>query len=493
LAAAIEAHDAGANVLVLEKDPSSDHYSSTKMSGGSVHYAENAAEAIPYFKAMAFGIGLPSELGDPPEAYPLIPQDLVEDIAKAWGDGVCHTVDWLQSLGPIEMVISLKKSYPNFPGGAQYGTASPLATAGVVVKSGGQTLFSHLSNAVEDREIEILWETPGKRLVTGGNGEVLGVLAERQGKQIAVKARKGVVLATGGFQYDEELRKSFLPGWKWAFLASPSSTGDGLRMAMSAGAALRRMTHTVGRPTAGAMVGEVGTGVNIPSNSPGRTVVDNYGRRYFNEDWTMVDPPRYNFNPVMTQFDPLKLEYPRIPSWVIFDEKVRLAGPVIATFYGVHAVGLYQWSDDNSAEISKGWILKGDSISDLADKIKMHQDNKGRMSAEILGQTVDKFNNFCVAGNDADFGRSAETLGPLDEPPYYAVATYPGAYLGGGPIRNANAQIVNIFGGAIPRLYSAGELGSWFAFVYTAGAYLAECIISGRIAGKNAAAETPWS
>jgi 3-oxosteroid 1-dehydrogenase len=89
-------------------------------------------------------------------------------------------------------------------------------------------------------------------------------------------------------------------------------------------------------------------------------------------------------------------------------------------------------------------------------------------------------------------GRSPKTLGPIDTPPFYATAMYPGAFLGAGPVRNAKAQIVDVYGSPVPRLYSAGELGSWLTFVYSTGAFLAECVIAGRIAGKNAAAEKPW-
>ncbi len=491
--AAISAKDAGADVLLLEKDPADKHYCSTKMSGGSMHYGKDPQEAATYYRAMAFGVGLPKELGDPQQAYPLYPKDLIEDITQAWGKGVVEIAAWLKSLAPIDLTETIpSKSYPTFPGGKDYGMVSPVAKVGVVEKTSGQTLYKHLEDAVAARKINVLWETPGRQLVVNAQGEVVGVIAEQKGAPVAVKARRAVVLATGGFSYDEELRKSFLPGWKWSFLGSPSATGDGLRMAMTVGAALRRMHHAIGRPTAGAMLGEVGTGFNVSTSVAGAILTDNYGKRYVNEEWTTVDPPRYVLNSTVTLFDPSKLEYPRIPSWAIFDEKLRTKAPIVSTTYGAHATGLYKWSKDNSVEIEKGWILKGSTLDELAQKIAAHPENKGRMDAKVLKETIAKLNQFVQTGKDADFARSAKTLGPIDTPPFYATTMYPGAFIGGGPVRNAKAQLVNVLGKPVPRLYSAGELGSWLTFVYSTGAFLAECMIAGRIAGKNAASEKPW-
>ena len=165
----------------------------------------------------------------------------------------------------------------------------------------------------------------------------------------------------------------------------------------------------------------------------------------------------------------------------------------IIPFYGAHATGLYKWSKSNRTEIEKGWILQGDTIEELALKIARQLENHERMDAANLRETITKWNKYCEVGEDADFERAITTLGPIDTPPYYATVMYPGGpNTEGGPIRNAKSQIISILGNPIRRLYGAGEMGSVFSVTYEAGGNIAECIIFGRIAGKNAAAETPW-
>jgi len=255
------------------------------------------------------------------------------------------------------------------------------------------------------------------------------------------------------------------------------------------------MYHCAARVVAGGVIAdEIGTAFNCRINEPGKMLVDNYGLRYCNEELASKDPDRYHFYEKVIIYDTSKYEFPRIPSWFIFDEQVRKKGPAVSTWYGAHAVGIYEWSQDNSVEIEKGWILKGNTIEELANKISNHLDNKGRMKPATLVNTVRRFNSCCGNGLDVDFGRRSESLGVLMTPPYYAIAEYPGGpNTEGGPIKNAKSQIINVFGDRIPRLYAAGEVASFWSFLYQIGGNIAECIISGTAAGKNAAAEEPWT
>ncbi|MFC2060544.1 FAD-binding protein, partial [Chloroflexota bacterium] len=484
---AITAKDAGGDVLVLEKQSPAKHTPNTMMSGGGIHVASDIEDAAKYFKAVAFGVGLPDNCGDPPHIYPLYPEQFVEELALSWAEGVVETGKFLRSLGDVDMTETVPSpAFPSFPGAQSYGKIS--------VKGQGIALFALLRKAVEKRGIQVLWEHPGTRLIINEHCGIIGVTAERNNRPIHIKARKAVVLAAGGFACSEDLKRAFLPGWGWAFIGNPGNTGDGLKMAMQAGAALTHMHRCLARLTAGGIIIEqIGTGFNCRLSEPGRILVDNYGERYGNELLTSRDPDRYQFYKQVIVYDTSKLEYPRIPSWLIFDEKVRLKGPLALTSYGAHAVDIYHWSQDNCAEIERGWILRGSSIEELATKIASHRDNKGRMQAATLVETVSRFNRFCEEGIDRDFGRPREILGPLETPPYYAIAEYPGGpNTEGGPIRNAKAQVIDTFGKPIPRLYAAGEVASAWSFLYQAGGNLAECIICGRAAGQNAAMEKRW-
>jgi predicted oxidoreductase len=109
-----------------------------------------------------------------------------------------------------------------------------------------------------------------------------------------------------------------------------------------------------------------------------------------------------------------------------------------------------------------------------------------------LEETVSRWNAHCHAGADADFGRT-KMLCPIQAAPFYAVELSPSMLnTQGGPRRNARAQIVRPDGSSIPRLYSAGELGSIYSYLYQGTGNIGECLAFGRIAGRNAAAEQPW-
>ena len=98
----------------------------------------------------------------------------------------------------------------------------------------------------------------------------------------------------------------------------------------------------------------------------------------------------------------------------------------------------------------------------------------------------------CEVERDGEFGRRL-MLAPIAEPPFYAVELSPSMLnTQGGPRRNEKAQIVRPDGTPIPRLYSAGELGSIYSYLYQGTGNIGECLAFGRIAGRNAVAERPW-
>ena len=147
-------------------------------------------------------------------------------------------------------------------------------------------------------------------------------------------------------------------------------------------------------------------------------------------------------------------------------------------------VECYDWSDDNSAEVTKGWIKKADSIATLAQAIGV--------DASTLEGAVEKWNAHCEGEEDTEFGRTL-MMSPIAAGPFYAVEISPSMLnTQGGPRRNVNAQIVRPDGSPIPRLYSAGELGSIYSYLYQGTGNIGECMAFGRIAGRNAVSEQPW-
>ena len=131
----------------------------------------------------------------------------------------------------------------------------------------------------------------------------------------------------------------------------------------------------------------------------------------------------------------------------------------------------YEWSEDNSAELAKGWIRKADSIAALASIVGL--------DPAALGNTVRRWNSSCETERDAEFGRRL-LLAPIAEAPFYAVELSPSMLnTQGGPRRNEKAQIVRPDGSPIPRLFSAGELGSIYSYLYRAPATSANAWPSG--------------
>ena len=151
--------------------------------------------------------------------------------------------------------------------------------------------------------------------------------------------------------------------------------------------------------------------------------------------------------------------------------------------------GVESWSSDNSEEIRKGWIKKADTLEELAKAIG------SPMDAATLKAAVEAYNAACEAKEDKQFSRNARQLAPIKTAPFYALPLYPGLVCTeGGPAINPKFQVVDPDGSPIPRLYTAGTNGSPVTRVYSVtGGNLGTCMASGRITGRNAAAEKPWA
>jgi succinate dehydrogenase/fumarate reductase flavoprotein subunit len=134
--------------------------------------------------------------------------------------------------------------------------------------------------------------------------------------------------------------------------------------------------------------------------------------------------------------------------------------------------------------LAKGWIKQAETITVLAQHL--------RLSPTVLQETVSRWNAHCQAGVDVEFGRT-KMLCPIQSTPFYALELSPSMLnTQGGPRRNTRSQIVRPDGSPIPRLYSAGELGSIYSYMYQGTGNIGECLAFGRIAGRNAVAEQPW-
>ncbi len=466
VAAAITAHEAGAKVILLEKAPEGKEGGNTRVAGQGYLNTSSAEKAVTYLKALC--------------GHYRVPNDMV----RVWAEEMGKNNDWVRQIGgdPQEhqhQPVGIE--FPELPGSD---CVHKFHHGDVVGYSG---TWNMLERALKARPIEILYETPGKELIQNGvTKAILGIKAERNGKPFYVEAKKAVILTCGGFNNNQEMVRNYLPDVPYCYSSgSPYNQGDGITMAMNVGADLWHMNNYAG-PSMALKVPEFATTFSMAPlhfskvQPGGMIVVGPEGKRFTEEKhralhgkvkiaglWTHLPTP--------------------CPMFMLFDHTLCTAGPIYdkePRSGWTPVVERYDWSEDNSAELAKGWIKTAPTIKALAEKLGL--------SAAALEETVGRWNAHCRAGADADFGRKL-MLAPLAQSPFYAVELSPSMLnTQGGPRRNAKSQIVRPDGNPIPRLYSAGELGSIYSYLYQGTGNIGECLAFGRIAGRNAAAERPW-
>ncbi len=474
--AAIEAHDAGATVLILEKMDKGG--GNTAISGGGFLSPNNGGEALTYVTSL----------------YQLSRSDIDSDLVDLFVRQSVGNADYISNLRQgTRLSLYGHAGYPKVPGANSMDKYQVRGTG--KGDTGGARLWRLLSDAVEQqRKIPVRFETPARRLVINGQGEIVGVIARSKERELAIRANRGVILTTGGYEYDTKTLQNSVKGFPIYSLGSPGNTGDGLRMAQKVGASLWHMNGV--SCSLGLKVPEVEAAFDVHLLTPRHILVDRNGQRFIDEKSIELHAGLL----AVDRFDLKTLDYPCIPCYAIFDEKGRMGGK-LGTPFGYAAI-THQWSRDNSAEIKKGWILRGETIFSLAEQIGL--------DGTTLEATVRAWNEGVKDGKDHQFQRPMRSpikkgglayknqarriwSAPINVPPYYALPLYPAlANTQGGPRRDAKAQVLDAYGQPIPRLYSAGELGSMWGIIYQGSGNIGECIVFGRIAGRNAAGEKPW-
>jgi succinate dehydrogenase/fumarate reductase flavoprotein subunit len=465
-ATAITAFDAGASVILLDKAPLGHEGGNTRVAGQGYLNTSSVEKAVTYLNALCG------------------PYTVPDTMVQVWAEEVCKNNDWFASIGgdPQEhqhQPVGIE--FPELPGS----DCVHKFHHGPVV--GYSHTWSALASAVTDRDINILYSTPGMELIQHGvTKAILGVRAERNGKPFFIRANKAVVLTCGGFENNQEMIRNYLPGLPYCYTSgSPYNEGDGVTMAMAAGADLWHMNCFAG-PSMALKVPEFPTTFSMAPLQPARDipggliVVGPNGKRFTDEKYKTS----HGKVPVNGSWAPLQTP---CPFFMVFDHSLFASGPLYdkKPSHGWNQiVERYDWSEDNAAELDKGWIRTAPTMAALGQMIGL--------PAGALEDSVNRWNAHCASGADPDFGRT-KMLSPIKTGPFYAIELSPSMLnTQGGPKRNARAEIVRHDGSAIPRLYSAGELGSIYSYLYQGTGNIGECLAFGRIAGRNAAAEQPW-
>jgi 3-oxosteroid 1-dehydrogenase len=364
------------------------------------------------------------------------------------------------------------------------------------LRANGAAIQGRMLQIALREQLPIWIEAPVRDFIVE-NGRVAGIRVLRDGREINVQARDGVLINAGGFSRSREMREQFQPKpnpWSWTN-ANPGDTGEVLQAAMRLGAATDCMNEawwviTSLAPGEKLPEGAINAnGVAIPFmhhldlSLPFSMMADQSGERFCDEAGAYMEIGQ-------RMYARHAATGKAVPSWLIMDSRQRKFYP-----WGTAAPGKIP-----QAWLDSGYLKRANSIDELAEICKI--DRSG------LVKTVSRFNEFCRTGVDADFGRGSRAfdrahgdpsvtpnpnLGAIENPPFYAVAMYPGDVgTAGGLVTDEFARVCRTDGSVIAGLYATGNsTASVFGRCYPgAGASIAASFIFGYIAAAHASASS---
>jgi 3-oxosteroid 1-dehydrogenase len=344
-----------------------------------------------------------------------------------------------------------------------------------LLTNGGSLVGQMLKVLLADN-VPIWTESPAQDLIVE-DGRVTGVRVQRDGAGIDVEARRGVLLAAGGFARNAEMRRRFSgdqPNEAQWTMANPGDTGEVLDAAIRLGAQTDLLDEAWWLPSTVPALGQSTLG--MARQRPGAIFVNQAGRRFCNESNSYVEVGK-----AMYAND-------AVPAWLIFDDGYRRR---------------YASAKSLPGRLPKEWIDQGlvhraDSVEALAGQIGVDE--------TALGETVRRFNATAGQGLDPEFGRGQSAynrclgdpgykpnpaVGPLDRAPYYAAEIFPGDVgTCGGLLTDEHARVIGADGGPIPGLYATGNItATVMGRTYPgAGASIGNTMVFGYVAAHDAAA-----
>jgi 3-oxosteroid 1-dehydrogenase len=316
----------------------------------------------------------------------------------------------------------------------------------------GNAIAGHLKNAFNRENGEMWLNAPLVELLRDEGGRVSGAIIRHQGRDVRVKASKGIILGAGGFERNQRMRDAWLPGEgrpEWS-AGQEHNTGDAIEAGARIGAACDLMAEAWWAPTVRVPGEPRGRPLFFERALPGNIIVNQLGERYMNEARSYDVAGK-------AMIDADRPEARSIPSWIILDARFRKKypmGPLLPAF--------------------PDWLLpakvrqmyhKASTIGELAVRIGI---DPARLNA-----TLTRFNGFARAGEDLDFARGGAAydryygdqsvkpnpnLAPIDQAPFYALHVYPGDIgTKGGLATDDTARVLDAAGQPIPGLYAIGN------------------------------------
>jgi 3-oxosteroid 1-dehydrogenase len=348
-----------------------------------------------------------------------------------------------------------------------------------ILTNGASLIGQMLKSLIDQRGAPPIWTNTAMDDLIVEDGRVVGARVTRDGATLNIEARKGVLLAAGGFSRNAEMRRRYSgdqPNEAQWSLANPGDTGEVLQTAMQLGAKTDLLDEAWWLPTvfvADPRARSVGSG----RQRPGAIYVDGTGKRFCNESNSYVEVGKAMY------------ANKAVPCWQVFDEG----------YLGRYVSGAnpFQKRTIPEAVIERGSVKRADTIGDLARQIDV--------PGEALEQTVERFNEFAAKGLDPDFGRGQSAynvclgdpgykpngaLGPIDHGPFYATQVFP-ADVGtcGGVITDEHARVLDENDRMIDGLYATGNITATVMGrnYLGAGGSIANTMVFGYVAARHAA------
>ncbi|TNE46043.1 MAG: FAD-binding protein [Deltaproteobacteria bacterium] len=345
----------------------------------------------------------------------------------------------------------------------------------------GNSLMGQMLEMLLARKVAIWLSTPMKELILDGN-RVLGLVVESEGKLMRVKARKGVILASGGFERNAKMRETYQeqPITDQWTSGTEGNLGRPIELAHQAGAALALMEDAWWGPTLMYPDSEQPQFMLHERSLPFCFIVAEDGKRFMNESESYVDAGHHQYERHRT--------VKAIPAWQIMDSRHRKYYP-----FGTCMPG----KSGSKKGVESGLLVTADTIEVLAEKIGVN--------VEGLVETTRRFNEFAKTGKDLDFHRGDSAydrvysdprvkpnpnLGSVENPPFFAAKVYPGD-LGtkGGMLTDEYARVIHQDGSLFEGLYASGNCSaSVMGHTYPGpGSTLGPALTFGYIAGQHIA------
>lgn len=452
-AASLMAADAGAKVILLEKDGNGG--GSTALSGQGIFAAGSSIQKTLGIDD-TWEAGLAYYMAGAADGREDLLTMLVKDSAPAF--------EWLLGLGMKCKVELTENTLPGLGfGGREFEFKS--ITPPIQRSHFAESVWIPLQAATQKNDnIEVRMSTPATSLIQDPDtGTIIGVTADAEGTLLNIKAKKGVVLSAGGFSRNEDLMLKHV-GKNVAAFTGRCDDGDGMKLGLSVGAGLQFTSGVIGSiavihpPTYSSLVGAGNVGC---PGRPGYIVVNNTGRRYYNER------AFYLF------LNEAAMKQPDGKSFLIVAGEAGRAG--------------IDWKPASHPKAgNQTEVAEGATIAELAGKIGV--------DPASLEETVNRWNADCKSGTDSAFGR-AEDMQPIEGTPFYAVALRGGnaSTAGGLDIDTGCRVLCALTGKPIPHLYAAGVNSGALGRLYPqCGSAVSMAVVTGRAAGTNVVSETPW-